>query len=270
MSREKLKDNANIAILKARKLEGIETIWDRYEAQKPHCGFGLLGICCVACNMGPCRIDPFGAGPQKGACGATADTIAARDMTRSTAVGSASHSDHARDLAHTLAAIGNGTAQGYSIRDPYKLRVIAAEYGIKIENKKDSELAVELAEKALEDFGKQTEKALIFSQRAPKRQQEIWKSLNIYPRGIDREVTETIARTHEGMDQDYKNLVQSTMRVGLSDGWGGSMIATELSDIIFGSPKPVRSQANLGVLKEDEVNIVIHGHVPLLSDVVVS
>src|SRR3989338_2796617 len=270
MSREKLKDKANIKILEAAKREGIETIWDRYKAQEPHCGFGLLGICCRMCNMGPCRIDPFGTGPQKGACGATADTIAARDMTRQTSAGSASHSDHARDLGHTLIAIGKGTAQGYSIRDPNKLRIIAAEFDIKVENKKDNELALELGEKVLQEFGKQDDEQLTLSKRAPKRQQEIWKKLGIYPRGIDREVVETLARTHEGMDQDYKNLVQSTMRVSLADGWGGSMIATELSDILFGSPQPIRARANLGVLKEDEVNVIIHGHEPTLADVIIT
>jgi carbon-monoxide dehydrogenase catalytic subunit len=270
MSKQKIKDKANIKILEARKSEGIETIWDRYEAQEPRCRFGLLGLCCRMCNMGPCRIGPFGRGPQRGACGATADTIAARDMARSTAAGSASHSDHARDIAHTFIAIGKGTAQGYSIRDPYKLRIICAEYGIDTRNKKDTDLALELGNKILQEFGKQDNAALTFSQRAPKKQQEIWKKLDVYPRGIDREVVETLARTHEGMDQDYKNLIQSTMRVALADGWGGSMIATELSDILFGSPKPIRARANLGVLKEDEVNIIIHGHEPTLSDVIVT
>ncbi|MBM3253597.1 MAG: anaerobic carbon-monoxide dehydrogenase catalytic subunit [Candidatus Omnitrophica bacterium] len=270
MSRKKLKDKASINLLNSIKKEAIETVWDRYEAQQPQCGFGLLGICCRMCNMGPCRIDPFGTGPQKGACGATADTIATRDMTRQTAAGTASHSDHARDLGHTFIALGNGTAQGYSIRDPYKLRLIANEYGIKTEGKKDAELALELGEKVLKEFGKQDDEPLTFIKRAPKKQQELWKTLNIYPRGIDREVVETLARTHEGMDQDYKNLIQTTMRVALADGWGGSMIATELSDILFGSPKPIRAKANLGVLKEDEVNIIIHGHEPTLSDVIVT
>ncbi len=271
MSKKRLlRDKANIEVLKAVESKGIETIWDRYRAQEPHCGFGLLGICCRMCNMGPCRIDPFGTGPQKGACGATADTISARDMTRSTAAGSASHSDHARDLAHTLVAIGEGRAQGYSIRDPNKLRLIAGEYGIEISNKKDNEIAHELGEAMLYEFGKQSDSPVTFSKRAPQRQQEVWRKYNIYPRGIDREVTETLARTHEGMDQDYKNLIQSTMRVALADGWAGSMIATELSDILFGSAQPILARANLGVLKEDEVNIIIHGHEPTLSDVIVT
>src|SRR3989338_6783873 len=155
MSRKKLQDKANIKVLEKAKKAGIETVWDRFEAQAPQCGFGMLGICCRMCNMGPCRIDPFGQGPQAGACGATADTIAARDMARQTAAGSASHSDHARDLAKTLIAIGKGTAQGYSVRDPNKLKIIASEFGIDTANKKDIELALQLGKKVLEEFGKQ-------------------------------------------------------------------------------------------------------------------
>src|SRR3989338_424067 len=155
MSRKKLQDKANIKVLEKAKKAGIETVWDRFEAQAPQCGFGMLGICCRMCNMGPCRIDPFGEGPDKGACGATADTIAARDMARQTAAGSASHSDHARDLAKTLIAVGKSEAQGYAIRDPVKLRVIANEFGIDTENKKDTEIALKLGERVLEEFGRQ-------------------------------------------------------------------------------------------------------------------
>ncbi len=269
MSRKKVQDKANIELLKIARKEGYETVWDRYEAQTPQCGFGMLGMCCRMCNMGPCRIDPFGTGPQRGACGATAETIAARDMARSTAAGSASHSDHARDLAKTFVALGKGEAQGFEIRDPAKLRLICAEYGISTEGKTNQAIALELGERVLKEFGQQ-DGELVLARRAPKKQQDIWRNLNIYPRGIDREVVETLARTHEGMDQDYHNLIQTTMRVALADGWGGSMIATELSDILFGSPQPLRAKANLGVIKEDEVNIIIHGHEPTLSDVIVT
>src|SRR3989338_8234804 len=155
MGRKKLQDKANIELLKVTKKAGLETVWDRFEAQQPQCGFGVLGICCRMCNMGPCRIDPFGQGPQAGACGATADTIASRDMARSTAAGSASHSDHARDLAMTLIALGEGRTQGYSVRDPNKLKIIASEFGIDTANKKDIELALKLGKKVLEEFGKQ-------------------------------------------------------------------------------------------------------------------
>ncbi len=249
--------------------ENLQTVWDRYNAQQPNCGFGLLGICCRLCQMGPCRIDPFGEGPKLGACGADADIIATRNMVRNIAAGSACHLDHGRDLASTLLALSEGRAEGFQIRDPLKLRAIANEYKIDIENKKELEIAGELAQKILEEFGQQ-EGELTFAHRAPKKQQDIWNNLRIIPRGIDREIVETVSRTHMGVDNDMGNLLLGGMKAALADGWGGSMIATELSDILFGSPQPIRAQVNLGVLKEDEVNVLVHGHEPTLSDVLVT
>lgn len=248
---------------------GVDTVWDREDAQSPHCGFGELGLCCKNCNLGPCRIDPFGEGAQVGVCGADKDIISARNLTRHAAAGSACHSDHGREIARTLKLLGEGKASSYKVRDELKLRELAREYGIDESKKTKEELAVLVAGEALEDFGRQ-EGELKFLKRAPKKQQEIWRNLNIAPSGIDRAVVEMMSKTNIGVDNDYKNLILGAMKVGISDGWGGSMIATELSDVIFGSPKALRAKVNLGVLKEDEVNIIIHGHVPLLSDVIVT
>ncbi|MDB4349345.1 anaerobic carbon-monoxide dehydrogenase catalytic subunit [Omnitrophica bacterium] len=251
------------------KSHGADIVWDRYDAQAPHCGFGELGLCCKNCNLGPCRIDPFGEGPQVGTCGADCDTISARNLARHVAAGSACHSDHGREIAHTLLLYGEGKTTSYEIRSPGKLRDIAEEYGIDSENKDLRELAVLVAKAMLDDFGRQ-EGEITFLKRAPKKQRDIWRKLNIAPTGIDRPVVEMMSRTHIGVDNDYKNIISGAMKAALSDGWGGSMIATEASDILFGSPKALRAKVNLGVLKDDEVNIVIHGHVPLLSDVIVT
>ncbi|NQU94720.1 MAG: anaerobic carbon-monoxide dehydrogenase catalytic subunit [Candidatus Omnitrophica bacterium] len=248
---------------------GIETIWQRYDAQDPHCGFGTLGLCCKNCNLGPCRIDPFGEGPQVGTCGANADTISARNLARHAAAGSACHSDHGREIARTLLLFGQGKAPSYAIKSEEKLKKVAGEYGIKIEGRKNEEIAVDLGNAMLADFGKQNE-APVFFKRAPKKQQKIWKNLKIVPQGIDRPIVEMMSRTNIGVDADYKNIMLGTMKTSLADGWAGSMIATEASDILFGAPQAIRSQVNLGVLKDDEVNIIIHGHVPLLSDVIVT
>jgi len=262
-------NKASDAMIERAAKEKITTVWDRFMAQCPQCGFGQLGLCCTVCNMGPCRIDPYGKGPQLGTCGADADIISSRNMVRSVAVGAASHADHARDLAHTLLLVGEGKARDYTIRNPEKLRRIAREYGIDVSAKDNIQVAKELGQEMLAEFGQQ-EGEPTFPKRAPKRQQDIWHKLNIFPRGVDREVTETLCRTHEGMDNDYQNLIRSAMKVSLADGWVGSMIATEVSDILFGAPYPIRSKVNLGVLKKDEVNILIHGHEPTLSDQIVS
>jgi len=265
--KQKSIDLATQEALQKAKDENIKTVWDRLELQQPQCGFGQLGLCCTVCNMGPCRIDPFGEGTKEGVCGANADTIAARNLARKIAVGASAHSDHGRDVAHTLHLLSEGHAHDYEILDIGKLKILAQEFGIDTNKTKD-QIAKELGNKLLEEFGKQ-EGELVFTRRAPKKRQEIWKKLGITPRGIDREVVELLHTTTMGVDNDYRNIINNGMRCALSDGWGGSMIATDVEDIILGSPTPIRGKVNLGVLKENYVNIVVHGHEPVLSEMAV-
>ena len=249
---------------------GLETAWDRYEAQLPQCGFGELGVCCRNCNMGPCRISPFeDEGPKLGVCGATADIIVARNLVRMIAAGAAAHSDHGRDIAHTLLLTAEGKGGGYEIKDEAKLMALAAEYSIETDGRSKEEIALDLARAAYGEFGKQ-EGPIQFTRRAPEKRVALWNSLGIDPRGIDREIVEIMHRTHIGVDNDPVNLILQGLRASIADGWGGSMIATELSDVLFGTPTPTRSEANLGVLEEDQVNIVAHGHEPTLSEMIVA
>jgi len=241
------------------------TIWDRYEAQQPKCVFGDQGLCCRLCHMGPCRISKKAS---VGVCGATADSIAARNLARMVAGGVAAHSDHGRDVAHAMLAMSKGEAADYNIRDPKKLAALAREYGVATEGKTLEQLAQAVGETALSEFGQQ-EGELRFAHRAPKARQDVWRKLGIMPRGIDREVVELLHRTTMGVDNDYRSIMRQAMRCALADGWGGSMITTDLQDAMLGSPEPIRARANLGVLKADQVNIVIHGHEPLLSDMIV-
>lgn len=254
-------DPASQEMLTVSQRAGVETAWDRFEKQEPHCGFGELGLCCRNCNMGPCRIDPFGEGADVGACGATADTIVARNLLRSIAAGASAHSDHARDVALTFKLMGEGKAPGYSITDSAKMERLIKEYNVSDQ--------IALANAILSEFGSQTG-PLQFISRAPQKRQNLWKSLGISPRGIDREIVEIMHRTTMGVDSDYINLILQGLRASLADGWGGSMIATELQDIIFGTPVPTMSEANLGVLEKDKVNIIVHGHEPLLSEMIVA
>jgi carbon-monoxide dehydrogenase catalytic subunit len=256
-------------MLSLAEKQGLETAWDRLEKQQPQCGFGELGLCCRHCNMGPCRIDPFGEGPSRGVCGATADTMVARGLLRAIAAGAAAHSDHARDVAHTLKLTAQGRAGGYEIKDEAKLRRLAAEYGIPEAGRSKEEVALDLAKAALGEFGQQ-EGPIRFTRRAPPKRVALWEKLGIDPRGIDREIVEIMHRTHMGVDHDYVNLILHGLRAGLADGWGGSMIATELQDVLFGVPQPKRAEANLGVLKRDQVNIIVHGHEPILSEMIVA
>ncbi len=260
-------DRASQEMVTLADTENIETVWDRYDKMQPQCGFGSLGICCKICSMGPCRIDPFGKGPQKGVCGANADTIAARNLIRMIASGAAAHSDHGRDIAHTLLMAATDPNSDYQVKDKEKLMAVADIYGIKTDRKEINTIAEEVARAALEEFGRY-EGEIKIAENAPKARRELWKNLNIHPRAVDREIVEIMHRTHMGVDCDYKNILRHGMRAALGDGWGGSMVATELSDILFKKPNPVRSQANLGILDKDCVNIIVHGHEPTLSDVI--
>ncbi len=263
-------DPATLKMLDQAEKQGIETAWDRYEKMLPQCGFGELGVCCRNCNMGPCRISPFDdAGPQKGICGATADIIVARNLIRMIAGGAAAHSDHGRDLAHTLLLTAEGKSGGYEIKDEEKLAALAREYSIETQDRKKEEIALDLAKSVYAEFGKQ-EGFVQFSRRAPEKRVDLWKKAGIDPRGIDREIVEIMHRTHIGVDNDPVNLILQGLKASIADGWGGSTIATEISDVLFGTPQPVRSQANLGVLKHDQVNIIAHGHEPVLSEMIVA
>jgi len=262
-------DPASREMLVVAGRAGLETAWDRLESQQPQCGFGSLGICCRHCFMGPCRIDPFGGGAQEGICGATAETIVARNLLRNICSGAAAHSDHARDVVHALSLAAAGTSEAYRIRGPKKLRKLAEEYGVAHEGRGDGDVARDVARLLLAEFGRQ-EGVLVNTRRAPEQQQKNWAAQSAVPRGVDREVVTGMHATNMGGDNDAEHILMVAVRTALADGWGGSMIATDVSDVLFGEPHPLRSRVNLGVLKADEVNIVVHGHEPTLSDVIVA
>jgi len=251
-------------LIRAEEL-GISTAFSRADEMAP-CNIGGSGMCCKQCGMGPCRLTKDG---QVGVCGATIDTIQARNLVRAIAAGGAAHSDHGRDMAFTLKAAANGEAEGYYIRDVAKLRNVASYYDIPIEGRSPEDIANDLADLYIAQFGQQNGE-VVPVRRAPEKRQKLWREQGVIPRGVDREIVEALHRTHIGDDQDYKHILNHAIRTGLADGWAGSMIATDVSDILFGTPAPILGQANLGVLKEDMVNLVVHGHEPTLSNMIVA
>ena len=267
-------------IARAQELE-IDTVFDRAENMKP-CNIGTQGTCCKNCAMGPCRLPLPKAGiegedTRKGLCGATPNTIAARNFIRMIAGGAAAHSDHGRSIAEVFLSAAKKETDAYKIKDVHKLLSIAPYFDIATTVEVDGEqldrdideIALEVAEKALNEWGK-AEGELLYLKRAPEPLYEKWKKAGVLPRNIDREIVEIMHRTHIGVDQDYKNLMKQGTRAAIADGWGGSMLATDLQDILFGTPYPLQSEANLGVMKEDHVNIIIHGHEPVLSEMIVA
>ena len=265
---EKTTDSASRAMLKVAERQDLSTIWDRFAAQTPQCGFGELGTCCRNCLQGPCRIDPFGEGATLGACGASADTIVARNLVRAIAAGTAAHSGHAKHLAHTLLKAATGRAPDYPIKDEVKLKAVAKRLGIVTEGKETAEIARQVAEAALGDFSEKETPVAWAATNVTQGRVETFLKYGVVPTGIDAAISEVMHRTHYGVDADPVNLLLGGIKCALAD-FAGCAMGTDLADILFGTPKPVVSRANLGVLKPDAVNIGLHGHSPILSDLIV-
>ena len=250
-------------LLETGKKVGADSWQQRVKNQTPHCGFGEAGTCCRICSMGPCRITPKA---PRGICGCDVHGIVGRNYLRFTAGGAATHSDHGRQICHTLYQTHEGGA--YQVKDPEKLKRIAHEWGIETEDKNIYDLAHEVAETALLEYGKPFG-VQRFLKRAPEHTQELWHNAGIEPRAIDREVSQAMHMTHMGCSSLPEALIKQSLRAGLSDGWGGSMMGTEFSDVLFGTPKPMDTTANIGVMDKDMVNIIVHGHDPSLSEMIV-
>jgi len=254
---------ATNALLENGKKVGADSWQQRVKNQTPHCGFGEAGTCCRICSMGPCRITPKS---PRGICGCDVHGIVARNYLRFTVGGTAAHSDHGREIMHTLHQTKEGG--NYQVKDPEKLIRIAKEWGVETEGKDIYDLAHEMAEIGLLEYGFPfgTQK---FAKRAPEHTQKLWEAAEITPRAIDREISTAMHMTHMGCSSLPEALIRQSLRAGLSDGWGGSMMGTEFSDVMFGTPKPVDTTANIGVMEKDMVNIIVHGHDPSLSEMVV-
>ena len=247
----------------------IDTVFERAQKMKP-CPIGHVGACCKHCHMGPCRLVGKNAEEEiTGVCGASLATVTARNFLRMIAAGTAAHSDHARGMAEALLAVATGETKDFKITDVRKLYKVAGILEIEFEGRPVNDVAKDVATTLLNDFGRQHGGELNYVKRAPKKTQERWRKWGIVPRGIDREVVETMHRTAIGVDHDPDHLLLQGLRTSLADGWGGCMISTDITDILFGTPNPQRGMMSLGIFKEDEVNFIVHGHEPLLAELMV-
>ncbi len=260
--KSRVSDQASLEMLEKAGQDCVDTCFDRMDTQKNQCGFGKSGVCCKICHMGPCRITPKA---PRGICGADADTIVARNFLREVAGGTSSHSDHGRHLVLKLKQIALGQGHGFAIKDEKALIRTAKLYEIETEDRSVNDIALDLANLFLEEYRSQ-EEPLKTLKLAPAKRQKVWENYEIKPLGIDRMVVEAMHRTHMGVDHSYENVLMHAFRTSLANGWGGSRIASMVSDILFGTPEPLKTEANLGVLQADTVNIVIHGHEPALSE----
>ena len=255
---------ATAQMLKKARHDGVILDLDRGYDMKP-CPIGAVSACCKHCYMGPCRLNSKDPYSKVGVCGASIDTIMARNFGRMVATGSASHNDHGMHILSLFRQIVEGKIKTFKITDPIKLEKLAVSIGIDVQGNDVDEIAKELCDELEKTFSN-VEGEMPFTKRVPKATLEVWRKEGVVPRGAMREVMELLSRTHIGCDQEYEHITKQITRTALADGWGGSMIATELSDIMFGSPSPILADVNMGVLKEDHVNIIIHGHEPAMFE----
>ncbi|MGO9738368.1 MAG: anaerobic carbon-monoxide dehydrogenase catalytic subunit [Desulfomonilaceae bacterium] len=261
--------------LKYADEKGYKTAFHRARTMTA-CPIGKGGTCCKICNMGPCRVLPPKGKTETpeerklrtGLCGATPETIAARNFARMVAAGAAAHSDHGRHVAHTFLLAAEGKLPDYSIKDVPKVLALAMDYGVETEGREFKDIAIDVGKTALAEYGKQHGE-LLNIKRAPLKRQEIWRNEGVIPTGIDRPVVEVMHMTHMGVNQEMEHIIRLATKAALADGWGGSMIGTDLSDALYGTPVPILGKVNLGCMKEDTVNIIVHGHEPSLSEIIV-
>jgi anaerobic carbon-monoxide dehydrogenase catalytic subunit len=256
--------DATAQMLAKAERDGVETAFHRAAGMKA-CPIGAESACCKHCSMGPCRLVGKGPYEKTGVCGATIDTVQSRNFARMVAAGAAAHTDHGMNMLNLFRDVVNGVIKDYAIKDTVKLEEVARSIGIETAGREINDIAIDLY-KELERTYTQVEGEIPFAKRVPRKTLDTWRQHNAVPRGAMREIMDLLHRTHMGVDQDFENIIHQCSRTAIADGWGGSMVATELSDIIFGTPSPVKAEVNMGCLKEDEVNIIIHGHEPNLFE----
>ena len=252
-------------ILRQNQL-GFDTTFDRFDKQQPQCGFGMAGICCKICNMGPCKITSKS---PKGVCGADADLIVARNLLRSAAAGVAQHGMHGREVILSLKWAAEGKLD-LPILGQQKIKDTAKAFGIKTERRSIKKIASELADVLLDDMSRTVPGDYkIIEALGSEERKKVWKELDILPISAYHEVFESYHKTGVGTDGDWKSIMQQFLRCGLAFTYSGVVSTSIATDGLFGVGDRVTSKVNIGALKKGYVNIAVHGHLPtLVSEIV--
>lgn len=261
---EKTADPAAREVLEKASKEAVETGWDRFQAMQELCAFGELGLCCRHCMMGPCRIDPFGEGPQKGICGISADGMVARNLCRMVSSGTSAHGDHGAHIREVLHAIREGREMAFHVTDAGKLERLAKSLGVFTDGDLGHTLGelLSIIDRTYSNFSGECD---WWAHILPEKRLARLRELNLLPPGVDPVIRETMHRTHVGVDADPVNLIMGGLKCALADFLCMDM-ASNMSDILLGTPGLTMSRANLGVLDAEAVNIAVHGHNPLVVE----
>ena len=243
--------------------QGIETFIDRFEAQQPQCGFGLSGTCCRMCQWGPCRLSEKNL---RGICGKDQNTVVMSNIVRALVAGLAGHGRHEHEVLMTIISVADGKID-FPILGEQRVYELAEKFNITSENKDIKQLAKEVALVLLEDMSRMNyEPIKMLEAYAPQERKEVWQNLGVIPRSASYEIMETLHMTTLGACSDWTALSAQELRAALAYCYStlyGSSMATE---ILFGIPRPKPAEVNYGVLKKDHVNILLHGHSPVMAE----
>ena len=263
---ERTPDPAVREMLRYMAQLGQDTVFDRFDQQKPQCTFGLAGVCCKNCNMGPCKITKKS---PRGVCGADADVIVARNLLRSAAAGVAQHGAHAREILLSMKFVAEGRLK-LPIVGEEKLRTVAKAFGLETAGVSTPELTGRLADVLLEDLSRaMPDDYRTIRAMAPKERQAVWDALDIIPISAYHEVFDAYHRTGVGTDGDFDSLMREFLRCGLAFCFTGVVASNIGTDVLFGGGHRATSKINIGALKKGWVNIAVHGHLPtLVSEIV--
>lgn len=245
---------------------GCENCFDRFDKQKPHCAFGLAGVCCRICSLGPCKITEKS---PRGTCGANADLIVARNMVRAAAGGVAAHGARAREVMLTMKKAAEGEVD-LPIVGREKVLGVAKMFGLDTENTSVKKLAGQIADILLEDMSRTVPgRHRTLTAAAPAERQKVWEELGLTPISSYHEVFEALHQTTVGTQGDWRKAMDQFLRLGLTFSMNSVVGGSIASDCLYGVPSRSTIKANLGALRTDTVNIAIHGHAPMLATQVI-
>ncbi len=239
--------------------EGVTNIVDRFNAQeKGRCPFCSVGLSCQLCSMGPCRI---GKDKPVGACGIDAAGMVVRNFTHKNMLGTLAYTYHAIEAAKTLKATAEGKTP-FEIKDVEKLKWFASVLGI--EGESVEELAKKVADFVIADLSS-VEKSKLVEIFAPEKRKEVWEKLGLIPAGVFQELLIMGSSAMTNVDTNYVSLAKKSMSMGISTCLAAQIALEFIQDILFGTPMPHESYADLGILDPEYVNIAVDGHEPFVG-----
>ncbi|KGK81116.1 anaerobic carbon-monoxide dehydrogenase catalytic subunit [Clostridium sp. HMP27] len=251
-------------MLKRIREDGMSNVFDRWvQQEKIRCKFCLQGLSCQLCSQGPCRLNDKGE-PDKGVCGIGPDAMAMRNFLLKNIMGAGTYSHHAYEAFRTLKATGEGKTP-FKIKDVNKLKWMCEKLGIDT-NQDTNKMAIQLAEllQRQQEIGEDDENLMVEA-FAPRKRKEVWKKINVYPKGTIHEEQNCVASCLTNVDGSYVSLAAKALRLGIATIYNSQIGLEMVQDILFGTPTPHEVDTDLGIMDPDYINIVFNGHQPWIG-----